>query len=882
MKPQDSSFAIRFLRWFCHPDLLEDIEGDLNELYEKKVEEKGITTAKWFYFLEVVKLFRSEIIKNGEAYNRLNQYGMLKSYLKTSIRSIKRNMLFSGINVVGLAISMAVGILMIVLLTELYSFDDFHAKKENIYRVTSTYPNNGDIIHFASSSIYIGKQIEEQVPGVDKMVIMRRDMWADIKTPNGSVSTSGHYASASFFDVFSFNLIKGNPNTVLVEPSSIVLTKSMAEKLFGEANPIGKTVEVERNSFLKKGTITGVVEDPPINSHIQFDALVSLKTLEQHVEGEEKNLVNNFESIWTNYVYLVLNNEVIKDQVQQTMNEIMVTKNNMADNGKPIMHELQRLTDIVPSGDYFNEIGPTYLKSRIFIMLVLTLIVLLSACFNYTNLSLARALRRSKEVAIRKVSGATHFQIFCQFIVESLILSLVAVVAGLGLFYVIKPEFMSLPNDTANGYQMYSLNIEFWQFFLFLVFALFIGMIAGLIPAAFLSQLKAKIIMKDAGRLNAFSGMTLRRILIVFQFAMSIGLITCAFIVHKQYQFSVNYDLGYDTENVINVSIHGDYIDLLENEYSKIPNVLQTARSATILGVGSSWGNTAISEDRSDTVNFMLNFVDHKYLDMYQFELIAGSGFSTSPKKDEKSKYIVVNEKFLQEMNLGSPQKAVGKTIWPNSNKAGLRIIGVVKDFVDASLWESTRPFGFMQTNSLDDYRVLGVKVMGDDLLSTVAKMEEKYLELDPVHPFEAIFYNDRIAQTYQQQKTIYKIISFLAFIAISISTLGLLGMAVFTTESRMKEISIRKVLGSGISNLILLLSRGFFWTLVVAGAVAVPIALYLVDDLVLNDFVYKTEIGVIEILSGFLTVLIIGVITMGWQIRQAVIQNPADLLRDE
>jgi putative ABC transport system permease protein len=289
----------------------------------------------------------------------------------------------------------------------------------------------------------------------------------------------------------------------------------------------------------------------------------------------------------------------------------------------------------------------------------------------------------------------------------------------------------------------------------------------------------------------------------------------------------------------------------------------------------------AMPEDRSDTIMFNCNYIDSKYLKMHGFELLAGTGFLTPLEDEEIQNSIIVNEGFLKALELGSPEEAIGKQIW-YFDEVKLKIQGVVKDFVSKSLdAESPGAFGFLN-GGMDENKILGVKIASNDLLTTLAKLEKSYKELDSVHPFEATFYDDQIANTYQDSKTTYTLISFLAFLAITISSLGLLGMAIFTIETRMKEISVRKVLGAEIMNLILLLSRSFLVMMAIAAAIAIPVTRYIVDVVILKNFLYRTEIGFIETLSGLVIVLLIGGLTVGWQVRRAAVQNPADILRDE
>ena len=341
-----------------------------------------------------------------------------------------------------------------------------------------------------------------------------------------------------------------------------------------------ETIDVEGNQDFKVGVITGIVEDPPFNSHLHFEALVSTKTLENSLVERRRNFKNNPGRYAQSYVYLVLKEGANAADIEATMASMMAVHNSRT---APNTLSLQPMDEFV-TRDAGNQPGPTFSKQKIDMMIGLTLIVLLSACFNYTNLSLVRALRRSKEISVRKIAGATRLQIFSQFMTEALLLSLIALIVGVGMFFLIKPGFLNQPNLTMAGRAMLLLNIAPVQLIYFLLFAISVGCIAGFFPALFLSKLKAGALFNDASRVKLFSGVSMRQTLITCQIALSIGLIMCAVMVHKQYKYALNYDLGYDTENIVNINIKGDYVDLLENEYSKMGEVVETSRSSVILG----------------------------------------------------------------------------------------------------------------------------------------------------------------------------------------------------------------------------------------------------------------------------------------------------------
>lgn len=882
-KPTPPKLADRFLSLVCSDLLLEEILGDLHEYYND-LAEKPPWKRNLLYWFHVFNFLRPFAFKKRNVSFPLNNNYMFKNHIVISLRVLKKNRLFSFINIIGLAISMSVGILMILFLSEIYSFDDFHIHKDNIYRVTTKRVQGarGLESNLITASYYMGDQLKSQVPGVEKVLMIDfNKLTADLKTEENAITISGRYASDSFFEMFSFKLLKGDPKTALANPNGIVLTESIAKKLFKDVDPIGQTVTLDDNPDIQTGIITGVMEDPPMNSHMQFDALLSLKTLDNRAAGQETDFKNDPDATGDFYVYLLLNENTSIENVESAMVKLIADHNATLEH--PIRHLLQPMDTFVTSDIYYNEIGPRFPQQRVYIMMGLTLLILLSACFNYSNLSLASALKRSKEVSIRKVAGANGLQVFNQFLIEAVILAFIAFIVGFGLFYLIKPEFLNLQSLATQGRDMFLLNIDFIHLFYFLLFAIGIGCLAGLFPALFLAKLTARELFKDASKVRLFSGFNLRHLLIVFQFAMSISLVMAAVLVYNQYKFSLNYDLGYSTENIVNIPIQGDYISLLENEYANIPEVIETSKSSLVVGIGGDGLSVGMiqSEGQNDPSPTLTGFIDQNFLSMHEFKVLAGTTFLNPLTEGGDTKYIVVNEGLLNELDLGTPVEAIGKTISYNGTKVS--ILGVVKDFVDIGLTKKLfNSFAFVYPVGTEQYKSLAVKFRSTNLHAMMEALKKDYESLDPIHPFEFNFYDDQIANNYRQQKVTYTLISFLAFLAISISMLGLLGMAVFTTESRIKEISIRKVLGAGLTSLILLLSRGFLMLMVLAGLLAIPITLYIVDHMVLNEFLYRAEIGLIEILSGFAIVMVIGVLTIGWQIRMAAVQNPADLLRND
>lgn len=870
-------WANRLLEWYCRPELLEDLQGDLHEYFDRNLVSKGPKKARVNFVMDVFKFMRPYTIRKLEILNNLTTIVMFKNYFKTSLRSIARNKLFSAINIIGLAISMSVCLLAISFIAELDSYDRFHEDAGSIYRVKNTYQFlQEDPSHFASTSILAGKLIQEQVPGVKASVIMRRGFSGDARLGEKVVPVSAIHASDDFFKVFSFELLRGNPETVLSEPHSIVLTDETAEKIFKGQDAMGQTFQIGSDETPYQ--VTGIVKKPPHHSHLRFQSLISLITYEeQQKETPEETYWISWNNMWSNYVYMKLEEGTTQQDIEARLIPINNEQNEQSDRVK-IDTSLQPLLSVVGGEDLSNQIGMSMGSEATWIIVALTFIVILSAGFNYTNLSIARSLRRAKEVGIRKVVGATRGQVFTQFIIEATIISLIALVFAYLLFFVIKPEFLNLEPEIQ---QMLLLKNSPKILFFFVLFAALVGFLAGFFPAAFLSKLKAVSVLKDASSTKLFSKVNMRKVLIVTQFTLSLIFIISASIEFKQYKYALAFDLGFNTENVLNVQLQGNDMDQMANAFSTIPEVSQISKSAMITSVGSRYGENIKYEDPTDSTTLYYNFIDENYLPLMGNRFLAGTNFESRPLQEQEES-IIVNEQLLKRFNIGTPQEAIDKyvQIGRGDGVRKLRIIGVVEDFQYATIQDGIESFGFRYRP--DRLEILNLKIASTDLMTTMDKLEAAWDELDQVHGFEASFYDERIQRAYAEHSILFTIVGFLAFLTISIAALGLLGMGVYTAETRLKEISIRKVLGASEGSLVTLLARGFMWLLIISATIAVPAAYFLFDSVILADAANKASIGFIELFAGVIIIFAIGFVTIGTQTWKAARSNPAQTLRSE
>lgn len=864
-------WAERFLEWYCRPELLEDLQGDLHEYFQRNLASKGLWPARLIYVVDVIKFFRSYIVQPPKITHPMNHLTILRNYFKTSLRSLGKNKLFSTINVFGMAISMSVGLLLIAFVAELKDFDTFHAHFDRIYRINNTWQQEGETPEmYASTSILAGKKMEESVPAIEDLVLINRDFNRDLVFDGKILPFEGLWVSESFFRVFSFDLLSGNAETALKDPYSLVLTETAARKLFGSSDATGKIVAVEDKNF----TVTGLMKDPPKNSHLQFEMLGSFITADQQKQAEKDENWLKWTNMWSNYVYLLLPENPDLEAVNRGLAAISREENSKLEK-ITLGLSLQPLNQVVLTGDLSNEIGFNISRSFIWVLMGLALVVILSACFNYANLSIARALRRSREVGIRKVVGASRRQVFLQFTLEAVLIALLSLVFSYVLFILLRPGFMAIENDFRD---YVILQPAFRVYLYFVLLAMGVGVFAGFFPALFFSRIDPVRVIKDISKLKLFKHVNVRKGLITFQYVLSIGFIVAISIGYNQYKFSLNFDLGFNTDNVLNVELQGNPPATLARELAQMPEITQISTSLMVPSVGNTYSCTVKYQDPSDSTHIYYNHVDENYLTLHQHEVLAGENFKPIATGNKEETEIIVNEKVLERFQLGSPVEAIGKELLIEDRK--LQIIGVVRDFHYGMLHQPIHCFAFR--NNPAQFNIMNVKMNTVDIAATMDKIEAAWKKIDPVHPFEARFFDEEIERAYSSFTAMIKIIGFLAFLAISIASLGLLGMVVFTTETRLKEISIRKVLGATEGGLILLLSRGFLMLLVLASVIAIPATYLFFDRLVFADITYRAPIGLLELFLGAFVVVGIALLAIGSQTFRVARANPATRLGSE
>ncbi|MFZ1805823.1 MAG: ABC transporter permease [Cyclobacteriaceae bacterium] len=791
--------------------------------------------------------------------------GMIKNYFLIATRSLVKYKFFTVINVVGLAVGMSICLLLIAFFSFITKYDEFHVNKDNIYRVISITDDKTEKREWSSAPSFLAQQLNAGYSGIDQVVRVSATLNGDVELENKKIPLTGFYVDPNFLQVFTFPLIKGNKEKALERANTLVLSERASKKLFGEADPIGRIIKLGDADF----EVTGVLENHPKNSHMQFEALVSYQSLDGiGLNGVNVSPKESIKAFRNQYVYLQLPPTTDINHLQRYLNEEAARVNDSDDFN--ISFELQKLTSIAAGRSLSNSIGPEWDLPSLSGFIVIALLILIPASFNYANISIAQALKRMKEIGLRKMMGSLQQQIFMQFIIETIIISFVALGLAFYIFTIIRQEFLSM---LVSG-DAISLDLDSLTVFYFILFAIAVGATTGFVPAYYFSRLNPITAMKKVPIKNK-SKFSFRKSLTVFQFALSIGFITSVVVILNQYKKTINYDFGFQQENILDVQLQDTDPDLFRNEFSKLASVSAISMSSHIMGVEGMEPKYLKHTDGSDSLEVFQMVIDDHYLSNLNLELLVGRNFEQSEISKNK---IIVNEIFLEKNGIESSSAALGKIFILDDKE--LEVIGVVENFHYAPLDESIESFMFRYDER--QWHVANVKIASTNILGTLTDMEESWKPLAGEKKFAAHFFEEEIEDAYSHYFVLVKICGFLGFLAITISCLGLLGMVVLTVESKTKEIGIRKVMGASISGMIVMLSKDFLKLIVIASCIALPLTYLFFDKVYFRSQHYKIPIGATEIVLSIIIILSFGLATILSQTMKAAQANPVDTLRND
>lgn len=874
----------RILSWFVKQDLLEEISGDLYEYYM----ELGRVPAwkrKLFYWFHLVNFLRPFALKKLEGGYQLNNYGMFKNYFKVGLRNILKYKMFSFINVFGLAVAMSVCMLIILMLADQKSYDQFHEKKDRVYRILGK-PEVGSV-HYATVPLPVTKTVKEDYPIVEEAVFLRQGIGGDATFEEKLTDLRGFFASEALFEVLDYPLAQGDKGTALSEPNSLIITASKAYQLFNSETPIGKHVQFSDRGLgimgmdgdkppVDWGTfkVTGVIDDGSFKSHLKFDALVSASTLPGlYQDSLLTDLTLNWESYFSSYSYVLLKERVNQTELDAALVDLSQRKFAELEGLEDYIFESQSLTNVTPAGMLINN-EPAFRLPIIayYILSGLALVIMIMACLNYTNLSIARSLSRMKEIGVRKVNGASRQSLISQFLTESIITVMFALGLAFIILYFVKEAFMNL---WANQYLNFDLQLTPVVMLLFVAFALLIGIVAGLYPALFLSRRLPVNALKNSDSVT--NKWSLHKLLNVSQFVVSLLFIVTSIVIYNQFKYYTTFEYGFDAENIVNIPLQSNDYEMMRTEFETVPGVVTVSACEYIPATGTTDMISFVDPNNEDeTIGLLQMKVNENFLSNIDVKIIAGEGL---PSSGETKRFIIINESALPKLGYDNPQEAIGQ-IW-ESRAGEKQIRGVVEDFRNTMLINGHEIRPTALSNDPDDFNFLNVRITEGDPTNTLGELEDHWKKIDPKHDFKYEFFTNDLANTNLFIFDIVSIIGYLSFLAILIACLGMLGMATYTTERRTKEVGIRKVLGAAEMRIVLILSRNFLKLLGVAILIAAPLSFF-VNSLWLDSLPNRVDFGFGTVVLGSLLMLGLGLVTIGSQTIRAARLNPVESLKDE
>jgi len=792
---------------------------------------------------------------------------MLKNYLKIAWRNLWKNKVFSLINISGLTIGITVCMMIFLFIMNEFSVDSFHENGKNIYRVMRSFEASHKAVPYLSGPY--ATALKNDFPQEIKEAVRVMTASGLISFDNTSFNEKKVcLADTGFFKMFTFPLLRGNPSTALKEPGSIVLSESTAKKYFGSIdNAMGKVLQMDKQLQLK---VTAIAKDVPSNSHLDFDVVVPLSNYFQY----------DWFDVWinnNNFTYVLLADNADKKQLEKQFPAFMqkYMGKEMERLGMEVSLSLTPLKDIYfePASAFDNVKHGD--KSIVYIFLSIAVLILLIACINFMNLSTIRAVERSKEVGLRKVLGALRSNLVGQFIGESFLLTFIACLLAVGLLQLLMPLYNQLLGHTLN------ISWNTWPIYAFLLSIIFIvGLLAGSYPAFFLSAFQPIQALKGKLQLGK-GGSFFRQALVVVQFTISVLLIIGTIIIMNQMNFVKNKDLGYNEEHIVVVPINNDDIAInsatFKNQLESKSNIASVSLMSGEPSGFFDLMNFEVEGQNDQVWKSRTEFADFEFVKTLGLKIIAGRDFSSQFPTDSTDA-VLINRTASAQLGF-SPEQAIGKWIKNVFRDSSRRqIVGVVEDFNFLSLKEK---MDALVISPGPDRRVALIKIEPGNISSSLASIKEVYSKVAPVYPFEYSFLDQKFDEVYKTDLRQQKILTIFSCLAIFIACLGLFGLTSFTATKRTKEIGVRKVLGSSVSDIVLLLSKDLLKPVVISMLIAIPLGYYIMHNW-LENFAYRTVLHWWIFLIAVLITIVIALVTVSFKAIKAAVANPVNSLRSE
>ena len=812
---------------------------------------------------------------------------MLKNYFTVILRGFRRNKGFALINILGFTLGIAAGLIIFLLVSHELSFDGFHQHKDRIYRVVSTETGASGTNHSAITPYPLGDALRNDFTHFDRVsqIHYEEELMVNVDGDN-FVEPNILFADSSFFELFSFPVISGNPKKMLGQPGFVFLTQSLANKYFPGEDPQGKKLTFKDLLGLELA-VAGVVEDPPLNSHIQFSMVISFPSFNLDHIGFP---IDTWTLMSSGFSYVLLAEDVNPQDTESEF-EKMVEKYKDEDDRNKSTYQLQALSTIHFDTKYNGTIISPTDKRFLWALGLVGFFILAIGCVNFINLSTALAVKKSKEVGVRKTMGADRRQLMQQYLSETFLITLISALLALGLTERMLPLF----NQWFGKSITLNLLSDLRPLMFLLVLVIIVSVASGLYPAFVLSRFNPVKALKSAFKRQDRSSLSVRRGLVVFQFCISQILVICTIIVFSQMQYFRNKPLGFTRDGVINLPLPENNREILESFQLRMEGVAAVQNISFSLGApiaDNDIGTGFWLAENGVAARFGCDIkpVDYHYLETYGLKLKHGQWFDRNEersawpdsgkmhRKDYQYRFVV-NEKAISTLGFSDPEKALGKDITIGIHEITGPIIGVVNDFHHYSLHQAIEPTVIMHFPYF--YFNAGVSMSMEDPAATLAAIKEIWTDLYPDRFFEYEFMDDELEALYEGEQRTFSLLQLFSGISIFIGCLGLLGLISFIVSQKTKEVGIRKVFGAGVTSIVMLFSREFLVLVAVAFLVAAPLAWFSMEQW-LSDFAYRIDIQWWVFVAGVLLTMFIAFCTVGYQSMKAALANPIDALRSE
>ncbi len=872
MNSSTPKFWTRLFRWLCNDSFYEELQGDLEERFFINQDVHGTKKAKATYRKEVIKMVRPSVLKLKDRIPVVFQVSLLKIHLILSLRNIRRNKVFSAINILGLGAALSVCLFLVNMLYTGLTHDNQHPHKDRLYRITTTqkYPTGG---YFESASIplRLEEYLNKGIPEFELSAVVSNGPSFMFPFGNESFRAYSILADSSFFELFSFKVIEGNPKSIFDDLNSIVITQEVAQKVFPNQSALGKKA-------INGSVVKAVIENPRTVSHMDFQVIGNRKINTLAINKQENIGVEDWQIAYGSYYYARLTESASKKQLDEKLAKLSIQVNEKPKSSDLTFSFESQLVSKITFGDFKQfDFGYTIHRRALYIISLLGIIMLAIASFNYTNLSIARAIQRTKEISIRKINGSTKAQIIGQFLIETMLFSVSSL--GIALMgYLFFSTVFSTVLEELSGLFSQSLNASllFW----FFILSIGIGLFAGFLPALYFAKISPLKGIKARIKSQTLSVLRLRKLLTGFQLTVSMLCVLTMALGNDLYRQILNADMGFDYEGLVTFKTNEIDPELLKNELAQVPSI--NALSLTGFVPGVDHNELQIVSHALDTIRTYKAFAHYDFGEVYNPTMLRGN----NPKKlPRTSNQILVNPLFLQRMNipledaLGMSVSFIGKNGEPDQTKY---IGGVLSDFVRNALEQYKVPFVIELLDQHPKMNIVTIAINNQDFNSTLSQVQTIYETHSTDSSFKPKFVDDQIEHSYAEFAGIMKAVWFLGISIISISVLGQLGIALYNAESRVKEIGIRKVLGAAVSHILKLLLKGTLSTLIIAFFIAAPLAYLLVGNTIMTLISIDSHISLLAAAQGFLglTIVLIGVIvTQTWR---TVRLNPSESLKSE